>query len=87
MQKPSTHETNSDNLEAKLFLLSYVNVELNCVDESMRNPESFVRGGPTLTFFSFFFRSDEGRGYKYHKKQAIIGPPAKHNLNGISLAG
>ena len=27
---------NSDNTEAMLFLLSYVNVELNCVDESMR---------------------------------------------------
>ena len=26
------------------------------------------------------------RGTKYHYKRAIIGPPVKHNLNGVSLA-
>ena len=27
------------------------------------------------------------RGSKYHCKRAIIGPPAKRHLNGVSLAG
>ena len=27
------------------------------------------------------------RGPSYHYKQAIIGPPVKRHLNGISLAG
>ena len=42
------------------------------------DPESFVRGGPTLKKFL------EGREYpnKYHYKRAIIDPPAKRNLNG-----
>ena len=47
------------------------------------DPESFVKGGPTLTtfcLFFFFFCTDEVRGgSKYHYKQAIIGPPAKHH--------
>ena len=32
-----------------------------------------------------FFSVDEGResGSKYHFKWAIIGPPAKHHLNGV----
>ena len=42
-------------------------------------PESFVRGGPTLTtFFSSFF--DEGKGgSKCNYKRAIIGPPTKRH--------
>ena len=44
------------------------------------DPESFVRGGPTLTMHFSFFLVDEGRkDIKYHYKWAIIGPPAKHN--------
>ena len=46
------------------------------------DPESYVRGGPTLTFFSWW---GEG-GSKYHFRD-IIGPPAKRHLNGVSLAG
>ena len=46
--------------------------------------ESFVRGGPTLTTLFLF---DEGREWsKYHYKRAIIGPPAKHHINGVLLA-
>ena len=37
--------------------------------------ESFVRGGPTLFFFVFFY---EG-GSKCQYKPAIIGPPAKRH--------
>ena len=50
------------------------------------DPGSFVRGGPTLTFS---WREgggglvDEGREDKW----AIIGPPVKCHLNGVSLAG
>ena len=45
------------------------------------DPESFVRGGPTLTtffFLSFYF--DEGGGSEYHYKRGIVGPPAKRHL-------
>ena len=40
------------------------------------DPESFVRGGPTLTIFL------DGRDNpsKYHYKRTIIGPPAKRHL-------
>ena len=31
------------------------------------------------------FLVDDGRGSKHHYMRAIIGPPAKHHLNGISL--
>ena len=34
------------------------------------DPESFARGGPTLTTF---FLVDEGREDQYHYKRAIIG--------------
>ena len=45
------------------------------------DPESFVRGGPTLTTFILV---DEGeKGSKYHYKRAIIGSPAKRHLNGV----
>ena len=47
------------------------------------DPESFVRGDPTLT--TFFSRWWE-RGSKHHYMRPIIGPPAKHHLNGASLA-
>ena len=51
---------------------------LPCTD-----PESFVRGGPTLTkVFLGLFRS------KYHSRRDIIDPQAKCHLivNGVSLA-
>ena len=35
----------------------------------------------------FFFSWWGDRGSKYHYKWAIIGPPAKRHLNGVSLAG
>ena len=37
--------------------------------------------------WTFFFLVDKGRkDPKYHFKRVIIGPPAKHHLNGVSLA-
>ena len=36
------------------------------------DPESFVRGGPTLIIFILFYK-------------AIIGPPAKRHLNGVPM--
>ena len=37
-------------------------------------------------FFFFFFFNDQGEGEsKYHYKRAIIGPPPKRHLNGVSL--
>ena len=48
------------------------------------DPESFVRGGPDwFCFFSWW----GDRGSECHYKWAIIGPPAKHHLNGVSLDG
>ena len=58
---------------------------LACAD-----PESFVRGSPTLItiffllFFVFSLMREEGS--KNHYTRAIIDPPAKHHLNGLSLA-
>ena len=43
---------------------------------SCADPESFVRGSPTLTFFVFLVDGIE-RGPKCHKKWTIIGLPAK----------
>ena len=54
------------------------------------DPESFVRGGPNLIAFSFFFfLVDEGFEdlNTTINEWAIIGPPAKPHLNGVSLAG
>ena len=45
------------------------------------DPEKSFRGDPTLPSF---FKVDEGS--KYHFKRALIGPPAKRHLNGVSLA-
>ena len=52
---------------------------------SCADPESFLRGGPTLTtfFFSWWW---EG-GSKYNYKRAIIDPPAKRHLNGVLPVG
>ena len=47
------------------------------------NPESFVRGGLTLTRVFLEGMDDPS---KCHYKPAIIGPPAKRHLNGVSLA-
>ena len=48
-----------------------------------RTQKVFLRGSPTLR--RFFFRLMSGS--KYHLNLAIIGPPAKRHLNGVSLAG
>ena len=47
---------------------------------SCTDPDSFVRGGSTLTKL---MREGES---KYHTKLATIVPPAKRHLNGVSLA-
>ena len=45
------------------------------------------RGSNFDNVFSFSFFSSWGMGgSKYHYKWAIIGPPAKSHLNGVSLA-
>ena len=36
--------------------------------------------------FVLFFLVGAVREAKYHHKRAIIGPPAKRHLNGVSLA-
>ena len=43
------------------------------------DPESFARGGPTLQRFFY------GRLQIPLYKRAIIGPPVKRHLNGVSL--
>ena len=60
-------------------LIHKCQTQLPCAD-----PESFVRGGPTLT--TFFFEGKEDPN-KYYYKRAIIDPPSKHHLNGVSLTG
>ena len=59
------------------------NVDISCAD-----PENFVRGSPTLTaFFLSFFLVDKGKeDLNTTIRRAIIGPPAKRYLNGVSLA-
>ena len=61
--------------------------------QTCADPESFVRGGPTLTFFFFFFfffffLVDEGRKDP-NTTISIIGPPAKRHLkwrfDGVSM--
>ena len=50
------------------------------------DPESFVRGGPTLTrFYCCCFLEGRDDPSKYHNERAIIGSPAKRHLNGVSL--
>ena len=51
-------------------------------EHSCADPASFVRGGPNLKSF-FFFLVDEGIHYNW----AIISPPAKRHLKGVSLVG
>ena len=56
--------------------------------ESCAGPESFVRGGPTLT--TFFLLVDEARvdpNSMFHYTRVINDPPAKRHLNGVLLAG
>ena len=36
--------------------------------------------------FIFSLKGGGGEESKYHYKQAVIGPPAKCRLNGVSLA-
>ena len=35
--------------------------------------------------FDVFYEGWEDQNSKYHHKRAIIGPPAKRHLNGVSL--
>ena len=45
------------------------------------DPEKVSEG---VQLCQVFFKADEGS--KYHFKPAMIGPPAKRHLNGVSLA-
>ena len=54
------------------------------LQNSCADPESFVRGGPTLT--PFFFGWWGKGGSKYYYKRANNGPSAKRHINGVSLA-
>ena len=51
---------------------------------SCADPESFVRGVQLWQRFFLVWWGEEGS--KYHYKRAMIGPPAKRHLNGVSLA-
>ena len=53
--------------------------------KSTRDPESFVRGGPTLTSFLVNEGRDDLNTIPLYKR-VIIGPPTKRHLNGVSLA-
>ena len=53
-------------------------VSLSCAD-----PESFVRG---VRLWQLFFCYEGREDPNANEKRAIIGPPAKRHLNGISLA-
>ena len=60
---------------------TFLEVSTTCAD-----PGSFVRGGTTLTLFSFFSWWGEWGSKLYQYKRATIGPPAKRHLNDVSLA-
>ena len=65
-------------------------MDLDQTAPSCAYPESFVRGGPTMTtFFSVVDVGGRLRGEEPNTttcKRAIIGPLAKRHLNGVSLA-
>ena len=48
-------------------------------EKSSMRRSSFFQSGPTLT--TFFYSWWGERGFKYHKKCIIIGPPARRHLN------
>ena len=53
--------------------------------ETCADPDSFVRGGPTLT--TFFYLVDEGRkDLNTTLNVQSLDPPAKRHLNGVLLA-
>ena len=59
---------------------TYLKMVYTCAD-----PESFVRWGPTLTFyfsFLFFFFFDEGR---YDSNTTISGPSTARQRNAIQM--
>ena len=60
-------------------------ITLFCYLHACADQESFVRGGSTQKTFCFCFSWGGERQSKYHYNWAIIGPPAKRHLNGISL--
>ena len=47
------------------------------------DPESFFRGGPTLTTFFYIFLVDEGRK---HPNTTIRGHPSARQQNAIQMA-
>ena len=59
-------------------------MNINKIDISMRGSRKLCQRGSK--FVIVFFRWRGERGSKYHYKRAIINPPAKRHLNGISLA-
>ena len=76
------------NLAMHCYVLPLVNCKYKMKTQiAWAGQDCFYRGGLTLTTFFFFFSVDERRGLEYHYKRAIIGPPGKRHLNGVSLAG
>ena len=54
---------------------------------NMRGTREFCQRGSNLTLTTFFFLVDDGEeGIQLPRNRAIIGPPAKRHLNGVSLA-
>ena len=71
-----------------MFCFSYTRPEHAKLTYSCADPESLARGGPT-----FFYKGKDDPNSansvppSVRQRNAIIGPPAKRHLNGVSLAG
>ena len=56
--------------------------QISITSGSMRGSRKFCQRGPN---FDKLFLEGRDDPRKYHFKRAIIGPPAKRHLNGVSL--
>ena len=61
--------------------------KVNSAGVGMRKSRKFCERGSKFDNILLFFLVDEGMKDPNLYKWAIIGPPAKHHLNGVSLAG
>ena len=56
------------------------NNTMSCLHMREDNPRALGKHGLSI------LNHQNQRGTKYHSERVIIGPPAKHHSNGVSLA-
>ena len=70
-------------MDEKLKFAKVYGLEKNGFSELKPNQAEIIQ--PYLSGYDVLFCSPTESGSKYHYKRAIISPPAKRHLNGISL--